>query len=321
MQSTEPPIAAPPVTVTRIPNPAEPVPVLALPTLCLLCAGIALWSASSVLYLTGELAWWATVGVNAVASYLLFTVSHDAGHHSVSSVGWLNDLFGRISTPFFAMHAAFPVWRYIHMQHHRFTNHDDGDDPDHYTMQGPRWQTLLRWLTIDYAYLFFYLPRVRRRPLREQLEAMLWLTVAVAVPIALIASGNALIWLVLLFLPSRLTILFLAWAFDYLPHHGLRDRPSEDRLKTTRNRIGRERILSPILLFQNYHLVHHLHPVVPFYRYIAVWRRNEDKYLAGSPSLSTVRGRPITPREYRQMRELVAEHAETHSAAAERTAV
>jgi fatty acid desaturase len=110
------------------------------------------------------------------------------------------------------------------------------------------------------------------------------------------------------FLPSRLAILFLAWAFDYLPHSGLHHKPTEDKLKTTRNRVGAERLLSPVMLYQNYHLVHHLHPVVPFYRYIAVWRRNEDKYLEGEPALSTVGGREITPEEYRKMRELVHHH-------------
>jgi ring-1,2-phenylacetyl-CoA epoxidase subunit PaaE len=297
-----------PVTVTRIPNPEEPVPRLALPTLALLIAGVGLWCGSSVLYLAGPLPWWATVLVNALASYLLFTVAHDAGHHSASSIDWLNDMIGRLATPLFALHAAFPVWRYIHMQHHRFTNHRDGEDPDDYTMRGARWQMPLRWLTIDYAYLFFYLPRLTARPRREQIEAFLWLGIAVLLPLALIASGNLVAWLVLLLLPSRLTILFLAWAFDYLPHHGLHHRPSEDRLKTTRNRIGSERVLSPVLLYQNYHLVHHLHPVVPFYRYLAVWRRNEQRYLEGEPSLSTVRGRPITAEEYRRMRRFVAEH-------------
>ena len=63
--------------------------------------------------------------------------------------------------------------------------------------------------------------------------------------------------------------------------------PTEDKLKTTRNRIGGERWISPVMLYQNYHLVHHLHPLVPFYRYIAVWRRNEAKYLEGDPALST----------------------------------
>ena len=107
--------------------------------------------------------------------------------------------------------------------------------------------------------------------------------------------------------PQRLAIVWLAFAFDYLPHHGLHLRPSEDKLKTTRNRVGGERWLSPVMLYQNYHLVHHLHPLVPFYRYIAVWRRNEDAYLEGDPALSTVRGRELTAEEYRRLRAL-AEH-------------
>jgi ring-1,2-phenylacetyl-CoA epoxidase subunit PaaE len=301
-------VQASPVTVRRIPDPAEPVPVIALPTLGLLGAGLILWIGATSLYLAGSLPWELVIAVNAVASYLLFTVAHDAGHHSASSLKWLNDSLGRAATPLFALHAAFPVWRFIHMQHHRFTNHDDGDDPDHYTMRGPRWQRPFRWLTIDYHYVAFYLPKLRSRPPREQFEGITFMVLGIAVPIALIATGNIVTWLVVLFVPSRLSILFLAWAFDYLPHHGLHHRPSEDRLKTTRNRVGSEGVISPILLYQNYHLVHHLHPVVPFYRYLAVWRRNQDAYLAGEPALSTVRGRELTAAEYRRMQELVADH-------------
>lgn len=306
--STTTPTEAKPVTVRRIPDPEEPVPRVAGPTLALLVVGVAAWCASSALYLLAASPWWATILVNALASYLLFTVAHDAAHHSASSIERVNELIGRVATPFFALHAAFPVWRFIHMQHHRFTNHDDGADPDRYTMAGPRWQRLLRWLTVDYAYLGFYLPRWGSRSRREHAEALLWLAIAIALPIALIATGHVVAWLVLLLVPSRLTILFLAWAFDYLPHHRLHHRPEEDRFKTTRNRVGGERVLSPTLLYQNYHLVHHLHPIVPFYRYIAVWRRNEEDYLAGDPALSTARGRPITAEEYRRMRGLVAEH-------------
>ena len=298
-------VEAPPVTVRRIPDPAEPVPIVALPTLALLVSGLALWIAATTLYLTGVFAWEVVIPVNALAGYLLFTVAHDAGHHSASGIKWLNDTLGRLATPLFALHAAFPVWRYIHMQHHRFTNHDDGNDPDGYTMRGPAWQRPLRWLTIDYAYVAFYLPRLRSRRRPEQIEGIAFLLMGIAVPVALIATGNVVTWLVILFIPSRLAILFLAWAFDYLPHHGLHHKPSEDRLKTTRNRIGMERVMSPILLYQNYHLVHHLHPIVPFYRYLAVWHRNEDRYLDGEPALSTVGGRELTVSEYRQLRELV----------------
>ncbi len=297
-----------PVTVRRIPNPEEPVPTVAIPTLGLLVVGLALWIGSTALYVGDSLAWWATVLVNAVAGYMLFTVAHDAGHHSASNVKWLNDLMGRVSTPIFATHAAFPIWRFIHMQHHRFTNHDDGSDPDAYTMRGPGWQKPLRWLTIDYHYVVYFLPKLRTRKPREQVEAIFFLVLAIVIPVVLIATGNFAVWLVVFFLPSRLAILFLAWAFDYLPHSGLHHKPAEDRLKTTRNRVGSERLLSPVLLYQNYHLVHHLHPVVPFYKYISVWRRNEDTYLEGEPALSTVRGREITPDEYRKMRELVHDH-------------
>lgn len=297
-----------PVTVRRIPNPAEPVPVVALPTLALLVVGLGLWIGTTVLYLTDALAWFVTIPVLAVAGYLLFTVAHDAGHHSASRVKWLNDLMGRLSTPVFALHAAFPIWRFIHMQHHRFTNHDDGSDPDAYTMRGPAWQKPLRWLTIDYHYVVFFLPKLGARKRKEQVEAVAFVLLGIAIPVALIATGNVVTWLVVLFVPSRLAILWLAYAFDYLPHHGLHHRPAEDKLKTTRNRIGGERWASLVMLYQNYHLVHHLHPVVPFYRYIAVWRRNERQYLEGDPALSTLGGRELTTEEYRRMRELVAHH-------------
>jgi fatty acid desaturase len=295
-----------PVTVTRIPDPAEPVPQVAWPTLGLLVAGLGLWGGSTALYLTDSWSWLPTILVNAVASYLLFTVAHDAGHHSASSNSFVNRWMGRLAVPLFAPHASFPTWRFIHMQHHRFTNHEDGSDPDAYTMAGPRWQRPFRWVTIDLAYMFFYLPKLRSRPRQEQIEELLTLTALAALIIAAIATSNFVALLVVLLIPCRLTVLFLAWSFDYLPHHGLHHKPGEDKLKGTRNRVGLERLLSPLLLFQNYHLVHHLHPLVPFYRYLAVWRRNEESYLEGDPALSTVGGRPLTSDEYRRLRELAA---------------
>ena len=136
---------------------------------------------------------------------------------------------------------------------------------------------------------------------------MQWLLVGSLMTAAIVAGfGVELLWLYIL--PQRLAVLWLAFAFDYLPHHGLHHRPSEDKFKTTRNRVGYERLLSPMLLYQNYHLVHHLHPVVPFYRYLKVWRRNEDAYLAREPALSTARGRPLTADEYRRLRELAEHH-------------
>ena len=93
-------------------------------------------------------------------------------------------------------------------------------------------------------------------------------------------------------------------SFDYLPHTRLHHTPSEDRFRTTRNRVGGERLLSPLLLYQNYHLVHHLHPSVPFYRYITAWQRNEEAYLEREPAITTVFGQELSPDQYLEWKEL-----------------
>jgi fatty acid desaturase len=297
--------SASPLLRRHIPDPGEPLPRVAWPTVALLVAGLALWAGASALWLTGAWPWWATTLVNAVAAYLLFTVAHDAAHHAASTDSVLNRWIGRAAVPLFAPTASFPVWRYIHMQHHRFTNHDDGSDPDHYTMAGPAWQRPLRWATVDLNYLVFYARAWDTRPRAERREQTLSMAVLAALVLGTAVTGTFWVLLALVVIPSRLAIVYLAWAFDYLPHHHLHETPQGDRLKATRNRIGLERLLTPLLLYQNYHLVHHLHPVIPFYRYIAVWRRNEERYLEGDPELTTVRGRRLTPDEYRAIRGLV----------------
>jgi ring-1,2-phenylacetyl-CoA epoxidase subunit PaaE len=294
--------------IRTIPKPEEPVPVLAKPTLLLFVCSIALFGGSSMLAVQGELAWPIAMLLNAVCSFCLFTVSHEASHHAASSNRDLNLWIGRIATPFFAPLASFKVWRFIHMQHHRHTNEDDGSDPDLYTHQGAAWTAPLRWLTIDLWYVVFYYPKMSSRPRAERLGAWFQLALFSALVTASILTGN-FFWLLVLFLiPVRLAVFALGWAFDWLPHHGLDTKASEDRFQATRNRIGLERLISPLMLYQNYHLVHHLHPVVPFYRYIAVWRRNEEQYLEHSPALSTVGGRPLTADEYRRLRELEHHH-------------
>jgi len=270
----------------------------------LFLAGAGAWGASTALALTATWPWPVSTVVNTVAAFVLFTVAHEASHNALSSHQTINTWLGRIAMFAFAPQAGFRTFRYIHMQHHRFTNHEDGRDPDHYTQGGPRWLLPLRWLTVDLYYMVWYLPKLRTRPRAEQREQVIAMGLTVAAIVALVATGNTLALLALWLGPARLAVGLLGWAFDYLPHHGLEHVPSEDRFKTTRNRVGAERILTPLLLYQNYHLVHHLHPVIPFYRYIAVWRRRENDYLGREPALSTAGGRPLTVEEYRALREM-----------------
>jgi ring-1,2-phenylacetyl-CoA epoxidase subunit PaaE len=116
---------------------------------------------------------------------------------------------------------------------------------------------------------------------------------------------------VVLLIPGRIALGVLAWWFDWLPHHGLEVTQRKNRYRATRIRIGLEWLLTPVLLYQNYHLVHHLHPSIPFYRYITAWRRNEEAYLQRDAAKRTAFGRDLTVEEYRFWRELDSTLART----------
>ncbi|MBJ7348346.1 MAG: fatty acid desaturase, partial [Thermoleophilaceae bacterium] len=127
------PHAAQADTIKRIPNPQEPVPALALPTAALFFGSLVAWGVSSFLALSGLWPWPISTVINGLAAFVLFTVAHEASHNTCSRLGWVNLWMGRIAIPFFGPGAGFQAFRFIHMQHHRFTNHEDGSDPDHYT--------------------------------------------------------------------------------------------------------------------------------------------------------------------------------------------
>jgi len=76
---------------------------------------------------------------------------------------------------------------------------------------------------------------------------------------------------------ERLAILFLAFAFDYVPHRPHAITAAEDRYRATS--VVESALLNVLLLGQNYHLVHHLYPGVPFYRYQSIWTRRRATLL------------------------------------------
>ena len=116
-------------------------------------------------------------------------------------------------------------------------------------------------------------------------------------------TGHLWTLAVLFLIPERVAMFVLAWWFDWLPHHDLEDTQQENRYRATRNRVGSEWILTPLLLSQNYHLVHHLHPSIPFHRYVAAWRRNEEAYLERDAAIGTVFGHQLDPDEYREWKQ------------------
>ena len=293
---------APAPGAARLPDPGEPIPSLAAPTVLLFGAAATLFGVTLAFAVAGTLPYPIAIPLLALANYLFFTVLHDASHRTISQTDGVNTWFGRLSAPFVTPFASYSVFRFIHMQHHRFTNETDGRDPDAYTTAGSAWTWPFRWLTLDLNYVVYYAPKLLSRPPRERLEylATSLIVAALLVAFTLATSFSDLFWLI--FVPTRINVAFLAFAFDWLPHHGLTETPEGNRFATTRNRVGLERLMTPVLLYQNYHLVHHMHPLIPFYRYIAAWRRNEAAYLDRDVPLADFAGHSLDADEYRRRR-------------------
>lgn len=293
----------PAATRHALPDPGERVPQISWPIVAIFSGAVTVFVVSTWAALADSLPAPVTVLLSATAIFVLFTVLHDAAHFSISTHRWVNVAFGRVAMLFVSPLISFKSFAFIHIEHHRNTN-DDENDPDHFVSGAPWWQLPVRFPLMDVPYLTFLVRNVKSRPRAEVLETSFLLVTSVAVIVSSAFTGHLWALAVLYLIPERVAMFVLAWWFDWLPHHDLEDTQQENRYRATRNRVGSEWVLTPLLLSQNYHLVHHLHPSIPFHRYVATWRRNEEAYLERDAAIGTVLGQQLDPDEYREWKRL-----------------
>ena len=260
-------------------------PAVAWPTIILLVVSFVIFSLATIAHIEGALPLSWAILFNTIAAYMSFTPAHEASHGSVSANRALNDWVGRLATVLQSPVPFFRAFRYIHMQHHRFTN-DKTKDPDLYVGSGPVWLLPLKWTTLDINYLYRYLnPSVfMKRPKSERREMLLALLFAAVVLTVISANGWLNYYLLLFLIPGRITAIFLAITFDFLPHYPHQAQAKDQPFQCTSNRVGMEWLLTPVLLFQNYHLVHHLYPTVPFYRLLKIWYARKHYHQSKNPA-------------------------------------
>ncbi len=264
-------------------------PPIAWPTIVFASLVVCIWGITFTALLIGAVPWWVALILSSLSSFAAFTPMHDAAHNSIARKSWVNELVGRING--FILTAPFPAFRYLHLRHHKYTN-DEHEDPDMWSGQGPRLLLPLRWLTQDLHYYLFYVRRWNQQPKAARIELITTFTVLAVMWSILIYMGFGFELLFGWLIPSRLAIMFLAYSFDYLPHKPHTIYGREDRFRATIVRPNP--ILTPIFLYQNYHLVHHLYPGVPFYRYVSVWRERREQIVAKGGSGRDIFGRSLT---------------------------
>jgi fatty acid desaturase len=234
------------------------------------------------LAVTGVQEYWVVCIATSLLMYGFFTPAHDGIHRAITRNKLVNDGIAQMVIWALAPYVSISLFRWAHMEHHRFTN--DERDPDTW-LHGPVWSLPFRWALVDIYYAFRAItsknPGVRKLVIRS----LPIICGGIAVLITLVAMGYGEAVLFLWLIPSRVVFLLAGFSFFWLPHahwpndqHDLRQSHNPTIASVVRK--GNEWVVSPLLQNQNYHLIHHLWPTTPFYNNKKVWDLLEDEIMA-----------------------------------------
>lgn len=225
------------------------------PTLLMFSVVVMMLVLSNFGYWLWEWPHWLCFSINTLALHCSGTIIHDACHQSAHRHRIVNAILGHCSALILAF--AFPVFTRVHLQHHGNVNHPE-NDPDHYVSTGgPLWLIAVRFL---YHEVFFFQRRLwRNYELLEWFISRLIIITIVYISVQYHFLGYILnFW----FIPAFLVGITLGLFFDYLPH-----RPFVERNRWKNARVYPGKVLNILILGQNYHLIHHLWPSIPWYNY------------------------------------------------------
>jgi beta-carotene hydroxylase len=230
------------------------------PTLLIFLGAVALVALSVMGYWQWNFPGVVCFFLNVVALHLVGTVIHDASHNVAHQNRIVNAMLGHGSALMLGF--SFPVFTRVHMQHHANVN-DPDNDPDHFVSTGgPLWLIAARFF---YHEIFFF-----RRKLWRKYELLEWFLGRLAVGlIVYLAVQNGFLGYIFnfWFSPALVVGLALGLFFDYLPH-----RPFQERDRWKNARVYPSPILNVMIMGQNYHLIHHLWPSIPWYYYQKAYR-------------------------------------------------
>lgn len=255
-------------------------PVVAWPTVILLVVCLAIIANTWYLCLTSQWSLWLGFFVNTIALYYIFSPMHDAMHQAVFRNSRLNDLTLALTVLPIAPLSSGQFMRMMHMQHHRFTN--EPIDPDHDIAKDHRFM-FTKWFVWGHIYNLTYKQNLDIYPnltmgqmAREKIGVVTLIILFILAPMET---------LMLMFLPGLAFAWLIAAVFMYLPHRPHNVLHKDDPYRATIIREGWEWLLCPLMAYQNYHLVHHLYPTVPFYRYKKVWDAKKNFHMSQNPAI------------------------------------
>ena len=252
------------------------------PTLLLLAATYVIW-ALAIFWLV-EVALWAAVIVAALAITQHSSLQHEVIHGHPTTNHTLNTI---LVCPPLTLVIPYLRFRDTHLAHHmdsRLT--DPYDDPESNFLDAGEWESLPRWFQALLSWNNTLAGRLIVGPLigtvhfirsdwglrhqRVVWRGWLWHLPASAAVLAVIAASPMPIWAYLLACYLALSILRIRTFLEHRAHELSRARSVlvEDRGP-----------LALLFLNNNLHVVHHMHPGVPWYKLPVLLRAERDRFL------------------------------------------
>lgn len=278
-----------------------------------------IWLAGFIVFGAGGYLFWGTWW--AVPFFICYGVLygsssdsrwHECGHGTAFRTRWLNDVVYQIAC--FMIMREPTIWRWSHTRHHTDTI-IVGRDPEIASMRPPAILRLLSnflaisstWGTVKHLILHStgrldaeeetFVPEMERGKVFQ--VARIWLAIHLSV-VALAVGPQS--WLPVLYV-GVLPTMYGAWLMVYFgitQHAGLAENVLDHRLN------ARTVYMNPIFRFvywnMNYHVEHHMFPMVPYHRLPDLHAVMKDD--TPKPYASTIEAyREIIPTLIRQMKD------------------
>lgn len=262
--------------------------------------------------------WWGTW--LAVFPYIVYSVLyastsdarwHEAGHGTAFRTRWMNDVLYEISS--FMVFRQSTVWRWSHARHHSDTI-IRGRDPEIAVPRPPKISNLiigffgLRGAIPEMKKILLhsmgkidpevatYLPESEYRKVIR--KARLYLVIFLAVIFASIAL-ESILPLMYVGLPTLLGSWLLP-VYGYTQHAGLQENVLDHRLNS--RTVYMNRIHRFLYLNMNYHIEHHMFPLVPYHALPRLHELVKDDYPEPSKSIMDAY-REIIPAVLKQIKD------------------
>jgi beta-carotene hydroxylase len=248
--------------------------MVAWPTVFLAIGIVGAFALVCTLGTMGIIPLWLGLILNTFILYADQTPLHEACHGNIAGRDskwlWLNHLVGYVCGAIL-LH-EYKAFRYMHLAHHRDTN-DPDLDPDHWVAVKNPFMVALRCLTIVFWYHNYFWKNIAFKfrtpgmlPLAIHIIAMNALFFGLAIGLSLLGYWREV--LMLWIFPHILASALIIYFFAYLTHkpHEVHERYRDTNIFWVRGWLI-EPVVNGLYLFQNFHLIHHLFPRIPFYNY------------------------------------------------------